>query len=465
MPRLPFHLLQHSASEHRLLLAAGPVFVVLDTSTGAVVAAPAPVGERPPRSPSKAATKWIPREHFGERIRGVCWNEATSTMAVSTDSKALQLWRTSGASWELLNSRQTIKRNNCVVFSPSGSDVIVGDKFGDVYRFPVADPTKRAQLLVGHVSMITDLAWSHDRKFIITADRDEKIRVSKYPNSFEIERFCLGHEQYVTRILPLPNAPGVLVSGGGDPYLILWDYTSGTILQKLQVIDTETVDIKTTAVLSIKYTSVSQSLAVIFEKQNLILIIDASQGRSLSIKQRLATSQPPLDVAFDSKGHLWIASHAGDDDALVELAVLEDGAYLAPSSSHALVRNIAHFATPTVDELPDLFEMHKLRKSSGAEHYHEQKKKQQKQRNELFDSRKRKGGAEDADGGAKGDDGAVGAGSGSGAGEAGGEQPAKKTRRSERQAAKKAGADAAQQRDAQRDDAAKAKTEADAEAE
>ena len=34
---------------------------------------------------------------------------------------------------------------------------------------------------------------AEDDKFLITSDRDEKIRVSCFPNSYSIHTFCLGH--------------------------------------------------------------------------------------------------------------------------------------------------------------------------------------------------------------------------------------------------------------------------------
>lgn len=37
---------------------------------------------------------------------------------------------------------------------------------------------------------------SPDNKFILTSDRDEKIRVSHFPLSDDIQAFCLGHTEY-----------------------------------------------------------------------------------------------------------------------------------------------------------------------------------------------------------------------------------------------------------------------------
>lgn len=55
--------------------------------------------------------------------------------------------------------------------------------------------TSNGTLVLGHTSLLTSFLLTPDGKYIITADRDEHIRVSWYPQGFCIESFCLGHTQ------------------------------------------------------------------------------------------------------------------------------------------------------------------------------------------------------------------------------------------------------------------------------
>ncbi len=52
-------------------------------------------------------------------------------------------------------------------------------------------------LILGHTSLLTTFLLSPDEKYIITADRDEHIRVSWYPQGYCIETFCLGSTKLV----------------------------------------------------------------------------------------------------------------------------------------------------------------------------------------------------------------------------------------------------------------------------
>jgi len=94
------------------------------------------------------------------------------------------------------------------------------------------------ELLLGHVSMLTDILYAEEdgRKYIITADRDEHIRISRgQPQAHIIEGFCFGHEAFVSRLCFTTS--GQLVSGGGDDDLFVWDWQNYRLLEKLPIRD------------------------------------------------------------------------------------------------------------------------------------------------------------------------------------------------------------------------------------
>ena len=98
------------------------------------------------------------------------------------------------------------------------------------------------ELLLGHVSLLTDLLCATIRKgssirhYILTSDRDEHIRVSRgIPQAYIIEGYCLGHTQFVSKMCIPPWKPELLVSGGGDDYISIWDWQRGTALKEVNI--------------------------------------------------------------------------------------------------------------------------------------------------------------------------------------------------------------------------------------
>lgn len=69
---------------------------------------------------------------------------------------------------------------------------------------------------------------------IVTSDRDEKIKVSNYPATHEIEALCIGHKQFVPSSVFFNNEQ-LLLSASGDKTLRFWDFTSGKQVQLIEL--------------------------------------------------------------------------------------------------------------------------------------------------------------------------------------------------------------------------------------
>ncbi|OQN97235.1 hypothetical protein B0A48_16777 [Cryoendolithus antarcticus] len=220
-------------------------------------------------------------------------------VVVVTDDKVIYVLNVSpnGAFTEI-SQRAMPKRPCAVRILPDSSTILIGDKFGDVYSLPLivskskdqsaqaeaqevertAEPaifkpsatpltvhTKRNlralesqkkqkivtprkeplafehRLLLGHVSMLTDMIHAtrevdgKTRRYILTADRDEHIRVSRGPpQSHVIEGYCLGHTDFVSKICLIPGSD-LLVSGGGNDWLGVWDWPRCELLAKVDL--------------------------------------------------------------------------------------------------------------------------------------------------------------------------------------------------------------------------------------
>nr|OQO25503.1 hypothetical protein B0A51_04707 [Rachicladosporium sp. CCFEE 5018] len=222
-----------------------------------------------------------------------------SHVIVVTEDKVVHVLDVSpGGAFTELSQRAMPKRPCAVRTLPDSSTILIGDKFGDVYSLPLIVPeydeqlaqagaegakstvepalfkpsatpltvhTKRNlralesqkkqklvtprkeplafehKLLLGHVSMLTDMVHAtrevdgKTRRYILTADRDEHIRVSRGPpQAHVIEGYCLAHTDFVSKICLIPGTD-LLVSGGGNDWLGVWDWPRCELLAKVDL--------------------------------------------------------------------------------------------------------------------------------------------------------------------------------------------------------------------------------------
>ncbi|XP_011874905.1 PREDICTED: tRNA (guanine-N(7)-)-methyltransferase non-catalytic subunit WDR4 [Vollenhovia emeryi] len=167
-------------------------------------------------------------------ITSLTFSDDGKYFAVCTNRKQLCLYETKGLG--LLSNRTLVRAASRVRFSPD-NDIVIADKAGDAYLFSTSRPTEAGTLILGHLSMLLDVLVTQDARYVLTTDRDEKIRVSRFPNCYNIVSYCLGHAEFVTNISELPHKKSVLVSCGGDGVFKLWDYKRGCELTSVNFAD------------------------------------------------------------------------------------------------------------------------------------------------------------------------------------------------------------------------------------
>lgn len=206
--------------EDKLYVISGEDIFVLDMESGKDDHITIPEMKK---TETKSATSQEPRN-----ITSLEFSKCGQYTAVATENKWVLVYDKKLE----LNKKFIINRTASKICFTSKNDILVADKSGDVYLYE-ANSDNIGTLLLGHRSVILDLILSNCEKYVITCDRDEKIRVSHYPNCYNIVSYCLGHSEFVTKMKLFNDE--ILVSASGDGTVRFWNFIEG---QELNVLDT-----------------------------------------------------------------------------------------------------------------------------------------------------------------------------------------------------------------------------------
>ncbi|EFJ27551.1 hypothetical protein SELMODRAFT_441617 [Selaginella moellendorffii] len=276
-------------------------------------------------------------------IRASGFSHDGAFFASAGDDKLVKLWDT--FSWKCSKTIPVNKKTSAVAFSRDGQWLLVADKFGVVYVIPTLAHDKSdtneepAQLLAHCCSIITSLETSPCGKFVVTADRDYKIRVSVLPKNpmlgaYEIQSFCLDHTSFVSCLAFVGDgsSEALLVSGGGDSTIRLWDHVSGHLLDTINIFNLLQTDKTDTFVApAVVNTSASGS------------VVASTIERCLFLKISWQEPICPTGLQFDRKERLWLVAGAAEtrevgDRALKPEQVTELTSLAQASAAGALTR-------------------------------------------------------------------------------------------------------------------------------
>ncbi|CCH58211.1 hypothetical protein TBLA_0A04150 [Henningerozyma blattae CBS 6284] len=180
------------------------------------------------------------------QIRNLALSRDETKLYACTDSdKAIVVFKidltTNENCLELVKRQPYPKRPNAITSTLDSKSIVMADKFGDVYDMPlegdVVDNVEELNPILGHVSMLTNVLASQDsngKNYIITSDRDEHIKISHYPQTFIVNKWLFGHEEFVSSLVIPDYKTNLLFSAGGDHSIFSWDWEKGTLLDKFE---------------------------------------------------------------------------------------------------------------------------------------------------------------------------------------------------------------------------------------
>ncbi|KAN0009250.1 hypothetical protein ACTFIU_006525 [Dictyostelium citrinum] len=306
-------------------------------------------------------------------IRSIEFSKNNQFLITSSSDKFLKVWDIAN-NFKNIKSINTNKKIICSILNKDDSEILVSDKCGDVFKYSLVDDSKNKievsgdkstkhdekesdkNLVFGHYSSIVDIKFSPCFNYLLSADRDEKIRVSHYPNCFDIESFCLGHTKYVTEILLVPGRDDLLVSGSGDGTIKLWNWKQGKCLQTIDFNSKQEHAITIPQVFKGENTTTSQLIFSIENSNNIYILpinIEKGEFNQSELKTIPITQSSPISIDLVNDGKTILASLLPTTKE-VDVAIAFDSTTLSQETDNKVVVAINSVDASTTLKLEEL---------------------------------------------------------------------------------------------------------------
>ncbi|EQC28563.1 hypothetical protein SDRG_13641 [Saprolegnia diclina VS20] len=274
------------------------------------------------------------------QVVAIALNAEATLLSVVTQDKKLTVYEMNSTRGEVVSTREVPRNTTSMVAATYGGKeaVLVGGNAGEVNAYPLPDVTAGEKSLLQHTtSIITDVAMSIDGKYLLTADRDEKVRVSHFPATTLVQNYCLGHRQCVRKIATCTVTPSLFVSVGLDDALHLWDIETGALLDAFAL---ETSDTKHCG---LSVCPLTNRIALVRNTDMAVRFFSINADKKIiALPLTLPEASQPTNVVFNESGHVLVGYKAapflqqfdiaGESPALKSIAGVDAFATIAETT-------------------------------------------------------------------------------------------------------------------------------------
>jgi WD40 repeat protein len=162
---------------------------------------------------------------------------------------------------------------------------------GDLDCINLASETLKG--ILGSIAAGTSFAINQSGKHIVTADRDGKIRISNYPDTYNIRAYAFLHEEFVPGLAFLDEA--TFLSSDGNGVIARWNI-DGSLVKSEQLFDCGAT-IRQLSVID------PSMVAAITQGKKSVYIIDTA---TLTITQEIPLPSEPISIDLSNDGTIWI---------------------------------------------------------------------------------------------------------------------------------------------------------------